>query len=66
MSWIINLEIYSLWVRSIGNVIFTVINWFFNFVVVMLFLILIESIIKYGELKFEIIGKFLLVYYIRL
>lgn len=54
MSWIINLEIYSFWVRSIGNVIFTVINWFFNFVVVMLFLILIESIIKYGELKFEI------------
>lgn len=54
MSWIINLEIYSLWVRSIGNVIFTVINWFFNFVVVMSFLILIESIIKYGELKFEI------------
>lgn len=54
MSWIINLEIYSLWVRSIGNVIFTVINWFFNLVVVMSFLILIESIIKYGELKFEI------------
>lgn len=54
MSWIINLEIYSLWVRSIGNVIFTVINWFFNFVVVMSFLILIESIIKYGEFKFEI------------
>lgn len=54
MSWIINLEIYSFWVRSIGNVIFTVINWFFNFVVVMSFLILIESIIKYGEFKLEI------------
>lgn len=54
MSWIINLEIYSLWVRSIGNVIFTVINWFFNLVVVMSFLILIESIIKYGEFKLEI------------
>lgn len=54
MSWIINLEIYSFWVRSIGNVIFTVINWFFNLVVVMSFLILIESIIKYGEFKFEI------------
>lgn len=48
MFWIINLELYFLWVRSIGNVFVIVINWIFNLVIFMIFLLLIVWIIRYG------------------
>lgn len=52
MFWMINFEIYFLWVCSIGNVFFIVINWICNFVILMIFFMLIEWIMCFGMFWF--------------
>jgi MFS transporter, SP family, solute carrier family 2 (myo-inositol transporter), member 13 len=48
MPWTINSEIYPIWARNFGTAAATATNWFCNLLVTVTFLLIFESIPKYG------------------
>ena len=52
MAWVINSEIYPLWARSIGSACSTATNWFFNLLISLTFLHLMDYITRAGAFFF--------------